>query len=49
MVKEELTIYVSSYEREWIENAILRQERGQIVDDGTLATLGQLLIDSVEI
>jgi len=41
-------INVKNYESEWIEQARSRLERGLPVDDGTLATIGQILLDGIE-
>ena len=46
---EEITVKLSSYELEWLENAIDRDTRGQPIDQGTLATLGNILITGAQI
>jgi hypothetical protein len=47
--KEKIIIELNSYQIEWLESAVNRQRNGYQVDDGTLATLGQLLVDSVDL
>lgn len=46
---EEITVRLSSYELEWLESAIDRDSRGQVVDQGTLATLGNILISGAQL
>ena len=49
MAKISYKLEISSYEADWIEQAKEREDKGQRLDEGTLCTLGQLLLDNIEI
>jgi hypothetical protein len=49
MEKISYKILLSNYEADWVEQAKDRESRGQTIDEGTLQTLGQLLLDNLEI
>jgi hypothetical protein len=43
------TLSLSSYEIDWIEQAKAREDRGLPLDEGTLATLGNILMEKINI
>jgi hypothetical protein len=45
----EYTISLSDYEISWIEQAKNREAMGYSIDDGTLITIGSILIDKLRI
>jgi len=49
MANKKVNLKVQGYELDWIEQAKMKQERGSVIDDGTLLTLGQILIDGVDL
>ena len=40
---------IPTYQVSWIEQAKTRIDRGQRVDDGTLATIGEIFLESIEL
>ena len=45
----EIKVKMSNYEAEWLEQAVERSERGAHVDEGTLRTLGEILLNGVDL
>lgn len=44
----ELKVKINSYQMEWFEQAKARLDRGLPVDHGTLATIGEIVLNSLD-
>ena len=48
MGKSNYKVVIDSYSAEWVEQARNRLDRGLPVDDGVLATIGNLFLDGIQ-
>lgn len=46
--QKSIRVSISAYQMEWVEQAKLRSDRGLPLDNGTLATLGEIFLDGLE-
>lgn len=47
--QETYKVVISAYQVEWVEQAKSREERGLPIDDGTLAMLGTIFLEGIEL